>query len=308
MATTAGAAVGGQRGHCATATLTHPPSRCCVTAYLCRASYGQVRSNIAHGGIAIDEIGYNSQEHLRACNRSAQRALDPPDHLDPTSRSLAAFVGRPVALVGDLFQNTQPKGTPIYKWAARVEADPSFSPRKLAAELAAAEEARKQAAASTASASSPPTQHVKAPVTSKAPSTGKDKGKHQGKGKDKDGDDQGQGSAGKVSGLSENAMTGFEVYRTATDVFMLEKQQRQDSSQGGRDLTAYSKFFNGQRPADTSLIRAFVETLNKRVCNLDKLVADATPPPLLQIRRPGPASSRAWFCSAMHHGTSSTPG
>eukprot|EP00198_Chlamydomonas_reinhardtii_P004324 XP_001693660.1 predicted protein [Chlamydomonas reinhardtii] len=224
----------------------------------------EVRSNIAHGGIAIDEIGYNSQEHLRACNRSAQRALDPPDHLDPTSRSLAAFVGRPVALVGDLFQNTQPKGTPIYKWAARVEADPSFSPRKLAAELAAAEEARKQAAASTASASSPPTQHVKAPVTSKAPSTGKDKGKHQGKGKDKDGDDQGQGSAGKVSGLSENAMTGFEVYRTATDVFMLEKQQRQDSSQGGRDLTAYSKFFNGQRPADTSLIRAFVETLNKR--------------------------------------------
>ncbi|EFJ41908.1 hypothetical protein VOLCADRAFT_107527 [Volvox carteri f. nagariensis] len=59
-------------------------------------------------------------------------------------------------------------------------------------------------------------------------------------------------------------LEGFRVYRSlAKTVFLLEKQQRQDSSPSGRRLTEYASMFGGE-PATEQRIAEMVDDLNSR--------------------------------------------
>jgi hypothetical protein len=88
----------------------------------------QVRANIGTGALLIDEIGYNSLEHLGACNQSANSALDNSRGVNDDDPALQTLRGLPYCLVGDVYQHTQPNGKPVYSWAQDIERDPRFVP------------------------------------------------------------------------------------------------------------------------------------------------------------------------------------
>ncbi|EFJ40932.1 hypothetical protein VOLCADRAFT_99206 [Volvox carteri f. nagariensis] len=65
-----------------------------------------------------------------------------------------------------------------------------------------------------------------------------------------------------VSQAQSCILEGFRVYRSlAKTVFLLEKQQRQDSSPSGRRLTEYASMFGGE-PATEQCIAEMVDDLN----------------------------------------------
>ncbi|EFJ39024.1 hypothetical protein VOLCADRAFT_101430, partial [Volvox carteri f. nagariensis] len=81
-------------------------------------------------------------------------------------------------------------------------------------------------------------------------------------------------------------LEGFRVYRSlAKTVFLLEKQQRQDSSPSGRRLTVYASMFGGE-PATEQRIAEMVDDLNSRaVADLADL-AHLEPRVVLQRNEP----------------------
>ncbi|EFJ39911.1 hypothetical protein VOLCADRAFT_100383 [Volvox carteri f. nagariensis] len=196
----------------------------------------QVHRNVGDGALIIDEIGMNSLDHLGACNQSCTRHLLPPPHLAGDHPAATIFSGRPSANTGDEFQHPKPGGPPLYKYAAAVECNPQFSPSVPTAQPLHAEEDNdddpNEAAAGSQGGQQQPEAAARRPRA--------------------------------VPQMQSCILEGFRVYRSlAKTVFLLEKQQRQDSSPSGRRLTEYASMFGGE-PATEQRIAEMVDDLNSR--------------------------------------------
>ncbi|EFJ39723.1 hypothetical protein VOLCADRAFT_100609 [Volvox carteri f. nagariensis] len=196
----------------------------------------QVHRNVGDGALIIDEIGMNSLDHLGACNQSCTRHLLPPPHLAGDHPAATIFSGRPSANTGDEFQHPKPGGPPLYKYAAAVECNPQFSPSVPTAQPLHGEE-----------------DNDDDPNEAAAGSQG--------------GQQQPEAAARRPRAVPQTQsciLEGFRVYRSlAKTVFLLEKQQRQDSSPSGRRLTEYASMFGGE-PATEQRIAEMVDDLNSR--------------------------------------------
>ncbi|EFJ45556.1 hypothetical protein VOLCADRAFT_93996 [Volvox carteri f. nagariensis] len=196
----------------------------------------QVHRNVGDGALIIDEIGMNSLDHLGACNQSCTRHLLPPSHLARDHPAATIFSGRPSANTGDEFQHPKPGGPPLYRYAADVECNPQFSPSVPAAQPLHGEEDNdgdpNEAAAGSQGGQQQPEVAARRPRA--------------------------------VPQAQSCILEGFRVYRSlAKTVFLLEKQQRQDSSPSGRRLTEYASMFGGE-PATEQRIAEMVDDLNSR--------------------------------------------
>ncbi|EFJ50441.1 hypothetical protein VOLCADRAFT_88788 [Volvox carteri f. nagariensis] len=196
----------------------------------------QVHRNVGDGALIIDEIGMNSLDHLGACNQSCTRHLLPPPHLAGDHPAATIFSGRPSANTGDEFQHPKPGGPPLYRYAAAVECNPQFSPSVPTAQPLHGEEANdgdpNEAAAGSQGGQQQPEAAARRPRA--------------------------------VPQTQSCILEGFRVYRSlAKTVFLLEKQQRQDSSPSGRRLTEYASMFGGE-PATEQRIAEMVDDLNSR--------------------------------------------
>ncbi|EFJ39724.1 hypothetical protein VOLCADRAFT_100610 [Volvox carteri f. nagariensis] len=196
----------------------------------------QVHRNVGDGALIIDEIGMNSLDHLGACNQSCTRHLLPPPHLAGDHPAATIFSGRPSANTGDEFQHPKPGGPPLYRYAAAVECNPQFSPSVPTAQSLHGEEANdgdpNEAAAGSQGGQQQPEAAARRPRA--------------------------------VPQTQSCILEGFRVYRSlAKTVFLLEKQQRQDSSPSGRRLTEYASMFGGE-PATEQRIAEMVDDLNSR--------------------------------------------
>ncbi|EFJ39451.1 hypothetical protein VOLCADRAFT_100956 [Volvox carteri f. nagariensis] len=196
----------------------------------------QVHRNVGDGALIIDEIGMNSLDHLGACNQSCTRHLLPPPHLAGDHPAATIFSGRPSANTGDEFQHPKPGGPPLYRYAAAVECNPQFSPSVPTAQPLHGEE-----------------DNDDDPNEAAAGSQG--------------GQQQPEAAAHRPRAVPQThscILEGFRVYRSlAKTVFLLEKQQRQDSSPSGRRLTEYASMFGGE-PATEQRIAEMVDDLNSR--------------------------------------------
>ncbi|EFJ39554.1 hypothetical protein VOLCADRAFT_100825 [Volvox carteri f. nagariensis] len=196
----------------------------------------QVHRNVGDGALIIDEIGMNSLDHLGACNQSCTRHLLPPPHLGGDHPAATIFSGRPSANTGDEFQHPKPGGPPLYRYAAAVECNPQFSPSVPTAQPLHGEEDNdgdpNEAAAGSQGGQQQPEVAARRPRA--------------------------------VPQTQSCILEGFRVYRSlAKTVFLLEKQQRQDSSPSGRRLTEYASMFGGE-PATEQRIAEMVDDLNSR--------------------------------------------
>ena len=221
------------------------------------------------GALCIDEIGYNSLEHLGACNRSCNRCVQEDVTLDASDPAIQAFRGRPFCLVGDVYQHVQPKGTAVYAWADRLERDPTFTPLHLTDAVSLARGGRGRGRGREGA-----------------------HGRCQGNGVA----DLGRTAAGRSSGRggsNRNArsptdlcMDGYTLYRAVEDVFLLTTQQRQDNTASGRELTTLSQMFNGQRPVTQDEIGEMVDSLNRRAVTDLADIAHLGPRLVLQRNAP----------------------
>ncbi|EFJ39199.1 hypothetical protein VOLCADRAFT_101254, partial [Volvox carteri f. nagariensis] len=196
----------------------------------------QVHRNVGDGALIIDEIGMNSLDHLGACNQSCTRHLLPPPHLAGDHPAATIFSGRPSANTGDEFQHPKPGGPPLYKYAAAVECNPQFSPSVPTVQPLHGDEDNdgdpNEAAAGSQGSQQQPEAAARRPRA--------------------------------VPQTQSCILEGFRVYRSlAKTVFLLEKQQRQDSSPSGRRLTEYASMFGGE-PATEQRIAEMVDDLNSR--------------------------------------------
>lgn len=191
--------------------------------------------------IVVDETGYNSLEHLGACSMSCAKHLACPSGLEESSPDVCAFKGRPYVLVGDPSQHSAPGGHPVYFGAAKRLDDPRYVPvsddrgeRPAKLQRSTTRQGKGYRAV---------TAEVTGPTAQPPPRPSDEKLRH-----------------------------GFKVYRDVEDVFVLTEQQRQDTSQGGRDLQASIELFNGESEPHETLIEQFVDTMNaKAVPTLDDL-------------------------------------
>ncbi|EFJ44473.1 hypothetical protein VOLCADRAFT_95420 [Volvox carteri f. nagariensis] len=196
----------------------------------------QVHHNVGDGALIIDEIGMNSLDHLGACNHSCTRHLLPPPHLAGDHPAATIFSGRPSANTGDEFQHPKPGGPPLYRYTAAVECNPQFSPSVPTAQPLHGDEDNdgdpNEAAAGSQGGQQQPEVAARRPRA--------------------------------VPQTQSCILEGFRVYRSlAKTVFLLEKQQRQDSSPSGRRLTEYASMFGGE-PATEQRIAEMVDNLNSR--------------------------------------------
>ena len=88
----------------------------------------KVQDYVGTGGIILDEVAYNSLEHLGACSRSTTEHVSPHEGVPEDHESRQCFSARPRLLLGDAGQHTAPGGTPVYKYAADLLKDPNFTP------------------------------------------------------------------------------------------------------------------------------------------------------------------------------------
>ncbi|EFJ42074.1 hypothetical protein VOLCADRAFT_97804 [Volvox carteri f. nagariensis] len=196
----------------------------------------QVHRNAGTGALIIDEIGMNSLDHLGACNQSCTHHLLPPSHLAGDHPAATIFSSRPSANTGDEFQHPKPGGPPLYRYTAAVEHNPQSSPSVPTAQPLHGEDDNNGVPNDAAAGAQGGKQQAE--VTTR--------------------------HTRAVPQTQSCILEGFRVYRAlAKTVFLLEKQQRQDSSPSGRRLTEYASMFGGE-PATEQRIAEMVDDLNSR--------------------------------------------
>ncbi|EFJ39847.1 hypothetical protein VOLCADRAFT_100474 [Volvox carteri f. nagariensis] len=226
----------------------------------------QVKRNVGDGAVLIDEIGMQSHEHLGAISHSCTANVPPPPHLGPAHPSSRVLSGRVAGGIGDLLQHPQPGGSPPYRYAANVEQNPQFSPS--------------------------------APSAQCWPASVDERGGDHADGSNNDGSDADDDTGNRHATTSTRHTRrpvpqthtrlhdGFNLYRQlGGTVFMLQKQQRQDNSPSGQQLTRFTTMFGGIQPTEAR-VADLVDALNQRVITDLSDLTDLEPRVVLQRNEP----------------------
>ncbi|EFJ39912.1 hypothetical protein VOLCADRAFT_100387 [Volvox carteri f. nagariensis] len=226
----------------------------------------QVKRNIGDGAVLIDEIGMQSHEHLGAISHSCTANVPPPPHLGPAHPSSRVLSGRAAGGIGDLLQHPQPGGSPPYRYAANVERNPQFSPS--------------------------------APSAQCRPASVDERGGDHADGSNNDSSDADDNTSNRrttvttcrthrpVPQMHTRLHDGFNLYRQlGGTVFMLQKQQRQDNSPSGQQLTRFATMFGGIQPTEAR-VADLVDALNQRVITDLSDLTDLEPRVVLQRNEP----------------------
>ncbi|GLC45719.1 hypothetical protein PLESTM_001770500 [Pleodorina starrii] len=210
----------------------------------------QVQRNVGTGAVIFDEVAMCSLEHFGAIKHSADKHLRPPAHLSPTDPIVQILAGRPAAGVGDPCQQPQPGGHPAYHFAAQLERNPAFVPS-----------IRNAAAAQQEDPGSDSAEEDNVPGHA-------------------------QPQQAPTPQQHDRLHDGFRLYRAlATDVFLLTKQHRQDTSAAGIFLTEAATMFAGG-PVSETRIAELVDALNTRAITDLADLAHLNPRVVLQRNEP----------------------
>ncbi|EFJ39400.1 hypothetical protein VOLCADRAFT_101022 [Volvox carteri f. nagariensis] len=226
----------------------------------------QVKCNVGDGAVLIDEIGMQSHEHLGAISHSCTATLPPPPHLGPAHDSSRVLSGRAAGGIGDLLQHPQPGGSPPYRYAADVERNPQFTP------------------------SAPTAQRTPASLDEGRGHRIDDSNNDNTDADDDTGNRRATTSTRRTRRPVPQTHTrlhdGFNLYRQlGGTVFMLQKQQRQDNSPSGQQLTRFTTMFGGI-PTTEARVADLVDALNQRVITDLSDLTDLEPRVMLQRNEP----------------------
>ncbi|EFJ41824.1 hypothetical protein VOLCADRAFT_98234 [Volvox carteri f. nagariensis] len=226
----------------------------------------QVKRNVGDGAVLIDEIGMQSHEHLGAISHSCTASLPPPPHLGPAHDSSRVLSGRAAGGIGDLLQHPQPGGSPPYRYAADVERNPQFTP------------------------SAPTAQRTPASLDEGRGHRHDDSNNDNTDADDDTGNHRATTSTRRTRRPVPQTHTrlhdGFNLYRQlGGTVFMLQKQQRQDNSPSGQQLTRFATMFGGI-PTTEARVADLVDALNQRVITDLSDLTDLEPRVVLQRNEP----------------------
>ncbi|EFJ39444.1 hypothetical protein VOLCADRAFT_100964, partial [Volvox carteri f. nagariensis] len=226
----------------------------------------QVKRNVGDGAVLIDEIGMQSHEHLGAISHSCTASLPPPPHLGPAHDSSRVLSGRAAGGIGDLLQHPQPGGSPPYRYAADVERNPQFTP------------------------SAPTAQRTPASLDEGRGHRHDDSNNDNTDADDDTGNHRATTSTRRTHRPVPQTHTrlhdGFNLYRQlGGTVFMLQKQQRQDNSPSGQQLTRFATMFGGI-PTTEARVADLVDALNQRVITDLSDLTDLEPRVVLQRNEP----------------------
>ncbi|EFJ50152.1 hypothetical protein VOLCADRAFT_88986 [Volvox carteri f. nagariensis] len=226
----------------------------------------QVKRNVGDGAVLIDEIGMQSHEHLGAISHSCTASLPPPPHLGPAHDSSRVLSGRAAGGIGDLLQHPQPGGSPPYRYAADVERNPQFTP------------------------SAPTAQRTPASLDEGRGHRHDDSNNDNTDADDDTGNRRATTSTRRTHRPVPQTHTrlhdGFNLYRQlGGTVFMLQKQQRQDNSPSGQQLTRFATMFGGI-PTTEARVADLVDALNQRVITDLSDLTDLEPRVVLQRNEP----------------------
>ncbi len=218
----------------------------------------QVQRNVGHGCITIDEYFYSSMEHVGICNMSCNLAVDPPTELRGTDAS-KYYAGRAGLKIGDPCQHKQPRGTPVYGGAAKYIKDRNYNPGLRPMRAPPARQDTDAADNQPTEATAPPPHAADAEPEEGAPTTQDHRATQPTPTNTAARAQRQQQLPARARAVQPDTAdkdtllnAGFTAFRGFEDTVILNKQQRQNSSDSGKELQEMASLFNGTHGFDTS--------------------------------------------------------